>query len=252
MKNYYELLGVSPDISDKDLRKKIQQILRDNHPDINPGDEKKEKIYKAVSYAGSILSNPEKRKEYDKKLGISQSESNFNFFYNNSSYGNQQSDNMGSITLRINELRKQIKEIEKNVLDIKGQIKHVEHYQYNMELGEINQERSAEIAAISSRMTNERNRKRFISTFFPNIDRKIIAKHESQIQEVNKNADEKISLLNNLWEEKLKREDDYNKEKTDEMDKLLSSKQVLEEKINELLRNIYGNNYTTNLGKGKK
>ena len=69
MKNYYELLGVSPDISDKDLRKKIQQILRDNHPDINPGDEKKEKIYKAVSYAGSILSNPEKRKEYD-KLGI--------------------------------------------------------------------------------------------------------------------------------------------------------------------------------------
>ncbi|MGH3315292.1 MAG: molecular chaperone DnaJ [Nocardioidaceae bacterium] len=64
-KDFYKILGVSKDASTEDIKKAYRKLARANHPDANPGDAAAEDRFKAVSEANSVLSDPEKRKEYD-------------------------------------------------------------------------------------------------------------------------------------------------------------------------------------------
>jgi molecular chaperone DnaJ len=64
-KDYYAELGVSSDASADEIKKAYRKLARDNHPDANPGDENAEQKFKAVSEAHSVLSDPEKRRQYD-------------------------------------------------------------------------------------------------------------------------------------------------------------------------------------------
>jgi len=64
-KDFYRELGVSSDASQDEIKKAYRKLARDNHPDANPGDEAAESKFKAVSEAYGVLSDPEKRKEYD-------------------------------------------------------------------------------------------------------------------------------------------------------------------------------------------
>ncbi|KAJ1480879.1 heat shock protein DnaJ domain protein [Baffinella frigidus] len=61
----YELLGVSPDANDKEIKLAYYKRARDLHPDKNPDDPNAEARFKALSEAYQVLSNPEKRKIYD-------------------------------------------------------------------------------------------------------------------------------------------------------------------------------------------
>lgn len=65
-KNYYEVLGVSKNASDNEIKKAFRKLAAKYHPD-RGGDEEK---YKEVSEAYTTLSNPEKRKEYDQLLSF--------------------------------------------------------------------------------------------------------------------------------------------------------------------------------------
>ncbi len=64
-KDYYEVLAVSKDASQKDVTKAYRKLARESHPDANPGDEKAEERFKEISNAYAVLGDPEKRKEYD-------------------------------------------------------------------------------------------------------------------------------------------------------------------------------------------
>ncbi|SDJ88016.1 molecular chaperone DnaJ [Actinopolyspora mzabensis] len=64
-KDFYAELGVSSDASADDIKKAYRKLARENHPDANPGDTKAENKFKAVSEAYGVLSDPEKRKQYD-------------------------------------------------------------------------------------------------------------------------------------------------------------------------------------------
>lgn len=64
-KDYYKILGVSKDAKTADIKKAFRKIARDNHPDAHPGDKKAETRFKEASEANDILSDPDKRKEYD-------------------------------------------------------------------------------------------------------------------------------------------------------------------------------------------
>jgi molecular chaperone DnaJ len=64
-KDYYAILGVKKDASPQDIKKAFRKIARDNHPDRHPGDAAAEKRFKEASEANDVLSDPDKRKEYD-------------------------------------------------------------------------------------------------------------------------------------------------------------------------------------------
>ncbi len=66
MKDYYELLGVSKDASEGDLKKAFRQLAMKYHPDRNPGDKASEEKFKEINEAYSCLSDPAKRANYDR------------------------------------------------------------------------------------------------------------------------------------------------------------------------------------------
>lgn len=64
-KDYYKVLGVAKDAGQADIAKAYRKLARELHPDANPGDKAAEERFKEVSEAYSVLSNAEKRAEYD-------------------------------------------------------------------------------------------------------------------------------------------------------------------------------------------
>lgn len=65
-KDYYAALGVSKDAEAADISKAYRKLARELHPDARPDDPRAEARFKEVSEAYAVLSNPEKRKEYDR------------------------------------------------------------------------------------------------------------------------------------------------------------------------------------------
>lgn len=64
-RDYYEVLGVSRSASDSELKSAYRKLAKKYHPDMNPGDKEAEAKFKEASEAYGILSDPEKRKQYD-------------------------------------------------------------------------------------------------------------------------------------------------------------------------------------------
>lgn len=65
-RDYYEILGVKKDASDDELKKAYRTLARKYHPDVNPDDKQAEAKFKEISEAYAVLSDKEKREEYDR------------------------------------------------------------------------------------------------------------------------------------------------------------------------------------------
>ncbi|HET9613955.1 MAG TPA: J domain-containing protein [Candidatus Limnocylindrales bacterium] len=64
--DYYQTLGVPRTASQAEIKKAFRKLARENHPDKNPGDKSAESRFKAVNEANAVLSDPDKRKKYDR------------------------------------------------------------------------------------------------------------------------------------------------------------------------------------------
>ncbi|WMC91556.1 molecular chaperone DnaJ [Kineothrix sp. MB12-C1] len=64
-RDYYEVLGVDKNADDSAIKKAYRVLAKKYHPDMNPGDKEAEKLFKEASEAYAVLSDPEKKRQYD-------------------------------------------------------------------------------------------------------------------------------------------------------------------------------------------
>src|SRR5919206_4067595 len=64
--DYYKILGVKRDAKPDEIKKAYRRLARKYHPDVNPGDKAAEDRFKQMSEAFDVLSDPKKRKVYDR------------------------------------------------------------------------------------------------------------------------------------------------------------------------------------------
>jgi len=64
-KDYYSILGVSRNASEREIKQAYRRLARRYHPDVNPGDKSAEAKFKEINEAYEVLSDKEKRQKYD-------------------------------------------------------------------------------------------------------------------------------------------------------------------------------------------
>ncbi len=64
-KDYYKILGVARGASADEIKQAFRRLARKYHPDVNPGDKKAEAKFKEINEAYEVLSDPQKRRQYD-------------------------------------------------------------------------------------------------------------------------------------------------------------------------------------------
>ena len=63
--DYYNILGVTKNASQEEIKKAYRKLARKYHPDLNPNDKEAKKKFQQINEANEVLSDPEKRKKYD-------------------------------------------------------------------------------------------------------------------------------------------------------------------------------------------
>lgn len=64
-RDYYEVLGVAKNCGDEELKKAYRKLAKQYHPDLNPDDQVAEEKFKEINEAYGVLSDPQKRQQYD-------------------------------------------------------------------------------------------------------------------------------------------------------------------------------------------
>src|SRR5208283_4913626 len=65
VKDYYKILGINEAASQDDIKKAFRKLARKYHPDLNPGDKTGEEKFKEINEAYAVLSDTDKRAQYD-------------------------------------------------------------------------------------------------------------------------------------------------------------------------------------------
>jgi len=87
-RDYYEVLGVSRDASQEDIKKAYRKLAREYHPDVNKDDPQAAEKFKEIAEAYAVLSDPEKRAQYDRFGHAGPEGQGFGFDFSNFDFRN--------------------------------------------------------------------------------------------------------------------------------------------------------------------
>ena len=76
-KNLYEILGITPDANEKEIKSAYRAMARKYHPDLNKGDEIFAKKFKEITAAYEVLNDKDKKKLYDTFKGYDKPKVNY-------------------------------------------------------------------------------------------------------------------------------------------------------------------------------
>lgn len=93
--NYYDILEVGKNASADEIKKSYRKLARKYHPDVNPGDKEAESKFKELSEAYAVLSDPDKRKEYDSIGHDAFTNSGHGYDFRNMNYDDMRNFNFG-------------------------------------------------------------------------------------------------------------------------------------------------------------
>ncbi len=94
-KNYYDILEVTKTATAEEIKKSYRALARKYHPDINPNNKEAENKFKELSEAYAVLSDPEKRKEYDAVGHDAFTNSGHGYNFQNMNYEDMRNFNFG-------------------------------------------------------------------------------------------------------------------------------------------------------------
>ena len=65
-KDYYQILGVDRNADESEIKKSYRKLSKEHHPDLNPNNTESEEKFKSIAEAYSVLSDKEKKINYDR------------------------------------------------------------------------------------------------------------------------------------------------------------------------------------------
>lgn len=98
-KNYYEVLGVGKTASDEEIKKAYRKLARKYHPDVNPDNKEAEERFKEISEAYAVLSDKDKKAQYDAMGHDAFSHSGQGYDFHNMNYEDLQNFNFGGMSM---------------------------------------------------------------------------------------------------------------------------------------------------------
>lgn len=250
IRNYYQVLGVPKNINDEELKKAYRELAKKYHPDTNLGNPEADEKFKNINEAYGVLSNPEKRSQYD-LLGHMEFSNRINATTQRSSdiilqnleaafnFSTNKTTKIQDMWKRQDELREEIKKLEKAIFEKERTTSSEIHNTIQCKETKLRQNYDTAVQKLNTEQNAELSKKNFFN-FFAKTKPEIIAEFDLKLRELKETFEKDLLSLQEKYAESLKKEEDLKTQVKAIVNPLKEKVKQKEAEIKEIDNKIYG------------